>query len=444
MNIFKAFWSVYFTYFKALILSFGNVKKASPFYSATQNLFGKTFRIPESEKTSSKLFLSIALNTLKKHPERKACRLENNQSGIFIYDGGLSSYDQRKEYCEHFLPEKINGGFFLEGLCFLDGVWEYVNYCIGLLFIFPLILVRSLRLNDKGPLALIPKEIVETYQLLRLCKNFNVKELYHFNIYEKNSNILTLILQQNNLKVCKIPSEVPLAIWNSIIIADKLCICNAYQYEELNYFKSGMYINETEYWGPEMMMKVFKQYDQPIDLKASKNKIGFYSTAAWVRKRSNHVDQGFNMVENEFFLSKLLYEYCRINPDKELLVFLHPKEKNFNSQEVSAYYESIYHGINYRIINENKSTAELFDKCDIAVAFNSTIIYERLYFGFKSLLMPLSFRNFPIKNSSIENICVFTREALFTKLDHSFLLSPEEFFKESSITNYSQYKRTLQ
>jgi hypothetical protein len=285
-------------------------------------------------------------------------------------------------------------------------------------------------------------EILESYQLLRICKKLKVKELYYFNIFEKDSNLNALLLKKTNIKVIKITSEVPLAIWNSRIIADKICLCSAYQFEEINYFKETMFFKEIEMWGPEKMMYVKNLYDMPLFIKSEQKTLGFYSTGAWLRKLNNDIDQGFNMTENEELLKVYLKEYCYLRPEVKLQIFLHPREKKSEVfDRTKEYYNETFKGITFDIINSTTSTSEFFQLSDIAVAFNSTIMYERLYFGFKSILMPLSFKDFPIKNSSLSNICVYNKDELFSKLDNSFVMSPKFFFEFNRLEVYKNYKR---
>lgn len=436
--------STYLTYVKAYFAHVFCFKQVNPFNVAVQNLFSPSFRISQSHRVKNtlvfSLFKEVSFNR-NKNAHHFICESEI-KSGKYIFDGSIESYKERKEFCDFFLKDKIEGGIFKSTLCYLNNPLDYCFYFFYSIFFIPLLFLKTLFIRDKAPYALLVKEILESYQLLRLCKILKVKELYYFNIYEKDSNLNTLLLEKANVKVIKITSEVPLGIWNKRIIADKICLCNAYQFEEINYFKETMFFKELEMWGPEKMMYVKNIYDKSLVIKNEQKTLGFYSTGAWLRKLNNDIDQGFNMVENEDLLKGYLKEYCSVRPEVKLQIFLHPREKKSAVLDRTIeYYNETFMGITFDIINSANSTSESFQLSDIAVAFNSTIIYERLYFGFKSILMPLSFKDFPIKNSSLSNICVYSKDKLFIKLDDSFVMSPKKFFEFNRLEVLENYKR---
>lgn len=440
MTNFNLLLSTYLTYVKAFFANIFYVKEVNPFNVAVQNLFSPSFRISESHRVKITLVFSILKEVyFNKNKNANHFICENQtKSGKYIFDDRIESFQERKEFCDFFLKNKIEGGIFKNTLCYLNNPIDYCFYFFYSIFFIPFLFFKTLFLKDKAPYALLVKEILESYQLLRLCKKLKVKELYYFNIYEKDSNINALLLEKANIKVIKITSEVPLAIWNKRIIADKICLCNTYQFEEINYFKNTMFFKELEMWGPEKMMYVKNLYDRPLLIKSEQKTLGFYSTGAWLRKLNNDIDQGFNMTENEDLLKLYLKEYCYLRPEVKLQMFLHPREKKTDIlNRTIEHYNEKFDGINFEIMNSINSTAESFHLSDIAVAFNSTIIYERLYFGFKSVLMPLSFKDFPIKNSSISNICVYTKKELFNKLDNSFALSQKTFFLNNHLTDYA-------
>ena len=431
--------SIYGAYFKSFLINVFNIKGVNSYNIASQNLFSTSFRISESYRTKKTLIFSILKETLQNKNKNANHFIRENQinNGKFFFDDRIESYQERKEFCEFFLKDKIEGGIFKNTLSYLSNPFEFCYYLLHSIFFVPFLFLKTCFVKDKAPYSLLIKESLECYQLLRLCKYLKVKELYYFNIYEKDSNINALLLQKANIKVIKITSEVPLAIWNKRIIADKICLCNAYQFEEINYFKNTMFFKELEMWGPEKMMYVNKIYSNPVLNVTEQKTLAFYSTGAWLRKLNNDIDQGFNMSENEELLKGYLKEYCNERSDIKLQIFLHPREKKKEMINQSIeHYNNVFNGIKFTVMDFKATTAESFHLSDIAVAFNSTIMYERLFFGFKSILMPLSFKDFPIKNSSISNICVYTKEQLFKKLDDSFIMSSKSFFEFNKLENY--------
>lgn len=426
-------------YFKAYFSNIFKINTVSKFSTASQNLFLKSFRVSQLDSEKNLLpFIFIKQLIYKKISNEVYYDFEEKvKNGKYIYDGNKNSYLTRKAFCEFYLKDNINGAFYKNELCVFTTLSEKTIYLLIVVLFSPFIWIKAFFSKDKSPASLLIFEILECYQLLKLCEKNQVKELYHFHIYEKDSNINTLLLQKQNIKVVKIPSEVPLGMWNKKIIADELCICNAYQMEEVNYYKKTMFINEIKYWGPENILHVIKLYGKTKSNNLESDSIAFYSTASWVRKLKGHIDQGTNMVENEYLLKTFIREYCIIHPNIRLKIYLHPKEKHDDLiNETYVHYKQIFKDIKYEISDPKQTTSELFNNENIAVAFNSTIIYERLFFGFKALLMPLAHNDFPIKGSTIENICVFDKNELFKKLDTSLKLSTHDFFKVNKLEKY--------
>ena len=87
----------------------------------------------------------------------------------------------------------------------------------------------------------------------------------------------------------------------------------------------------------------------------------------------------------------------------------------------------------------DRSSNEEFDEVNIGIALFSTLMFERIYFGFKTLLLPLNIAGFPIKESSFENICVTEQKQLMGYLDKNIALSAEDFYKACGTLKYSPF-----
>jgi hypothetical protein len=405
------------------------------------NLFQSTFRIPQSERADLLLVLKKYVNFIKtlfltRGPFANTC-IKENDKGIFIYDVLNSAYTQRKNYVNHFSKETVSGGIFKSEL-------YYSKFGLGTFFVFglatvflPFLIFSSLFKKDKAPFAVIFKEILETINLLNFVKEFKINKLYFFCIYEKDANLCTLILQQHGVQIHKIPSEVPLGIWNKIIVADTLCICNGYQYDEIKEFKDSIFINETEFWGPENVLENIEKYKLPVETK--KQTIGFYSTGAWVRKLENHIDQGFDMQTMEEQVKLAIKEFCSLNPEYTLLVFLHPREKwpKYMNQTIEKYKKD-FEGVKFHL-SENTKSSNSFEEADFGIAFQSTIVYERLYFGFKIIMMPVGTANFPVSEGGMKSICAISKEDLFEKIKSNIYLDNSQFFEKNNIKHFAKF-----
>lgn len=408
---------------------------------ASYNLFQSTFRIPQSERTSPLLVIRKYvdfLRTLFINNNSNRSIITQNNGGIYIYDVSLSSFELRKNYMNYFSNENISGGIFKNELYFSKSKPSAALIFILSSIWMPFVFIHSIFKKDKAPFAIIFKEILETINLLNYVREFNIKKIYFFSIYEKDSNICTLILQKFGVLVNKIPSEVPLGVWNSIIIADKLCICSGYQYDEMKEFEKSMFINGTEFWGPERALENISKYKHAVETK--KQTIGFYSTGSWIRKLENHIEQGFDMQKMEEEVKFAIKEFCLANPEFNLIIFLHPRERwpKYIDQTLEKYNQD-FDRVKFEFSDINVRSSNSFEFADFGIAFQSTIVYERLYYGFKTILMPIGSTNFPVKTSNINTICATSKNDLFQKIASNIKLSNIQFFEKNGINHFAKF-----
>ncbi|MDP2385489.1 MAG: hypothetical protein Q8M29_03900 [Bacteroidota bacterium] len=410
---------------------------------AAYNLFQSTFRIPQSNRAEKLLVLKKYFEVLKMFFKSSSSSASNEktieqQGDILIYDLKPESYVDRKEYVEYFSGQKVAGGAFKDNLAFIE---SRSRFFFLLLFNFcwlPVLFIYSLFKKDKAPVATLFKEQVELVNLINLIKLNNFREIYYFCIYEKDSNITSLLLNYLTVKVNKIPSEVPLGIWNKIIIADTLCLCNGYQYDEVNFFKDSMFVEKLDFYGPEQSLLNIGKYS--LSVPAKKKVIGFYSTGAWVRKLEDHIDQGYEMEGMEERVKHVLRKFCMENSQYTVKIFLHPREKWEKYTALTRErYNKVFEGVTFEFCDFKKKSAETFEEADFAVAFKSTIVFERLYYGFKTLLMPLGWPNFPVQGSKMALICADSDQDLFEKIEKNITLSNREFFEQNGIKHFAKF-----
>lgn len=432
--------SVFGYFFRAWLFGLTGKRPKDAFQYAAINLSKPTFRIPQSTRYNLLLIPKqyfILLRTIftQSLKTEAAVVLEKENNGIFIYDVFQSEYYRRRPYTEHFLRHEINGAIFKHDLFARGAGLPFVALVFLISLWMPFVFILSLLKKDKAPQAMLGKEMVENFNLLALLKSYKVKELYFFCIFEKDANLATLLIQKQHIKVNKIPSEVPLGLWNSIIVADKLCVCSGYQFDELKHFSNSMFVKETEFWGPELLMENLDKYENPVPL--SQRTIGFYSTGAWVRSLENHLQQDMDAEEH---VKRSLREFCVKHPEYNLRIFMHPRERweKYYTTALSNY-KAIFQGVNYEFAPKESKASRSFEEANVAVALNTTLAYERLYYGFKMLLMPIGVPNFPLEKSGIRNICVYTTDDLVAKLEREAGLTNNEFFKSNGISNYARY-----
>jgi hypothetical protein len=71
-----------------------------------------------------------------------------------------------------------------------------------------------------------------------------------------------------------------------------------------------------------------------------------------------------------------------------------------------------------------------FNNSDICVALYSTLIYERIFMGFKSIIAPLGIHDFPIPGTALYKSSAKSKDELFEKLDRFRPISNEEYISD--------------
>lgn len=424
-----------FHYITLLVFNKLRVNELSkPWYIVIKHTYGKSFKFPDEISGDLLLIPKYFIKTLK-YPISKNTVFTKNK---LIFDNVSKSAKIREEYVSYFgelKHEKVDFAFYEELKYFDSRITKQCYFLLGFGLTL-LLMVFSFFKKNKGAYALILDHFIVLNNLIDKLKNKQTKEVFYFSTYELESNILAKVFQNEGVHVIKIPSEVPISLWNKCILTDTLIICNAYQLEELDFHKSTIVFDKTLFWGPELILDYLNLY-KSNEFVPPKNTIGFYSTASWVRVKEGHINQGVDMYQTELDVLTVLNELGENIESLKIKLFLHPKEKSsLYLSEAKRRYNDLLSDVSFEIVDVSKPSAFYFHEIDLAVAFNSTLMYERLYCGFKSLLMPNN-PNFPIPNSSMENICAKNMSELKELILNSLNLSTFEFFQKNDILHYS-------
>lgn len=435
-NIFFAFF--YFIRFWLVYLVTRRPSQKNEY--AAHNLFQPTYRIPESERNHPllviKYFLKLILLTVSKRSNNPL--VVEKEGDVFIFDILRTNYNQRKNYINYFKSDSnVSGGIFKDEL-FYNSSFLYGFILVMLSFVWlPFLFISSLFKKDRAPFAIVFRELVEVINLLEICHKLDIKQLYYFCIYEKDANISTIILKKKGILINKITSEVPLSFWNKIIIADNLYICNGYHYDELKENKSSIFVSNIEFWGGEKILDNVSKYQYSVI--PDKKSIGFYSTGTWLRDLENLMSKNKDLVKIEEQVKMIVKKFCKNNPEYQLIIFLHPRERKAKYAELTKNkYQKDFDGIDFQI--EDDLSINTYEKANLGIAFYSSVVFERLFYGFKTIIMPIGLQDkFPIKNSNMNLICVYTESDLYSKIIESCDLSNKTFFEKNKINHFAKY-----
>jgi hypothetical protein len=433
------FYTHFIGWFSLLVYQLGMKKKFPMLYVCGKHLATQTIdRLPKSYKkslTGPLRIFRIGIDAIfkKRIPWRKM-----SDEPVAIYNGNLSSLELRSEYLNVMCGERAGITFSKDMLSSSMALpWKLlavVSMFFSSLFLMLFIPFSKHREN----LSLLPLSLVETAHFLHLLRKFNIKKVNFFCIYLSDANLNAWLLQKYKIEVNKIPSEVPLGFLNQEIISDSLALCFRYQNDEVKHFASGMHVKQYYNWVPETVftnasLYVGKTFPSPGLT------LGFYSSAMWLRVALGHMDFNDHAEEAEAPLCRHLGEYTQKHPGVKLQIYLHPLEKTDAATlaRTRKYYDEQLKGVPYEIANETQPTVNCFQECNLAVSVYSTVMFERLFFGYKCILHPEGLKDFPIAGSAFGNICSDSKEKLFEMLDRNLPLSADEFFIANSLHQYT-------
>lgn len=363
--------------------------------------------------------------------------IHHQPSDVAIYDGSFKSYDLRVNYVNGQSTDNpglfIARAFLMFGKGFFGRLLLFFRHA---LFSWPII-VKCFKSEKRASLALLIFETLENAALLYLLKQYNIRKVYDFAPYQLDSNLAFLLLHRHNIQVVKRPSATPLYLHNSRLLADTLVLTTQYQFEELQHFRDkSIVVSNTLKWMPEYAFDYIHLYaaagnkPQPPSLT-----IGYYSHGSWVRKRLGHTEIATKVEQEEEAILAFLKQFLATHPQFSLSVFPHPKEKQLQMRPFAEQYYRERLG-KFSFYDAQQSTHFNFDQVDIAVCAFSTVIFDRLFAGHKTLIgIPLS-GDFPLPESPLNRICFKDFDAMQQLILTAAAGSREDFFARNGLQEY--------
>jgi hypothetical protein len=92
------------------------------------------------------------------------------------------------------------------------------------------------------------------------------------------------------------------------------------------------------------------------------------------------------------------------------------------------------------IAGKEVRTSGSFEQVDIAMAAFSTILYERMFCGFKTLIGNYGFESFPMKSSSLRNICFHDSQQMDKLVVDASGMSKDKFFDTHGLIGYRYFE----
>ncbi|MCE2772737.1 MAG: hypothetical protein LW750_04770 [Bacteroidetes bacterium] len=270
----------------------------------------------------------------------------------------------------------------------------------------PLFIMWILKPANKA-VSLLPLELVEWAGLMEVVSRLQVKYVYLFSQYECDTNAMVLWLRKMGVTVNKIPSPNLLVIHSKNLVTDELTLSSPYQLDELQSDTIRASYRKLNYWLPEQFHLYYNSYNRRKRVETGT--VGYYSHGSWIRKKTGLTDTGVGDVEAEQQLITLIGELLQEGKLDRVTIFLHPKEKKLPAEELTSHYRSVFGEGRFTFAPLNIPSAQLFDTVDIGVGAISTILFERLFLGCKTIFYPPGIADFPVENSTFRHICAFNK-----------------------------------
>lgn len=292
---------------------------------------------------------------------------------------------------------------------------------------------------DRANLAMIPVYLLEVASALYVLEEENIKKIYHFAPYDVDSNLCYLVCKDAGMKMAKLPSPGPLRTHNHILFADELMLSCEYQFDEVKTLPN-VQVGKINKWLPESAFNYIHLYSENAPLPEPKT-LGYYSHASWLRHAQDHADTGVKVEEAEELVLGFLAQFLTENEGPKLKIFLHPREKAPDVIEnARVYYTKYLPGVDFEFSDPKVSTAEGFGTVDIGIAAFSTVLYERLFCGYKTLICNHGVDGFPLENASLCSVCFNTFSEMEILIRKALNQSQNEFFESHSLKGYRYFE----
>jgi hypothetical protein len=371
---------------------------------------------------------------LKRSSQKKLHVFNGGISGIAIWDNYDSSRDIRFEQIRY------NGGqlpsvFIARSEIAPSGLVAII-LAIGYLLSWPWLCLWSVFSKHAENIGLLYDEWNEAYALMQIVDRLKLKHIYFYCPYENDANALFLLLQKKGVYINKIPSPNLLAIANKELLTDELTLTSPCQADELKVFAATMSYTRLTRWLPERFHVYAGNYITRKESPAFS--IGLYSHGSWLRRRNRieGIDIGDMNAEEQFIPA--FANVLRRWPHLQCTVFLHPKEKKSDMiVETRAYYDSVFRGVKYSFADNSQPGAMSFDSVDIGVGAISTILFERLFVGCKTIFFPVGMEIFPTKGTEISAICAVTESALEKLILQCAEVSTSQYLEKFHLRKYT-------
>lgn len=393
--------------------------KGKTYRIAQHSLLKETnFDLPESSQADSLMVFRVFIRTLKKvFLSTRLNSIDSKLGKVAAIIESTNVWDDRVDFIlKNGLP-KIDLSFEYERIFNEISLKECVQLFLILVFAFPLVLGGSLFSQRRSSYAICLLYACQIHLILKRLERGGVEQLIDFMAYSNQSNWLGILAMERGIEVLKVPSIVPLVGHFKNVIATKLWLSTPYHQDELSILMKDHVVQDYLKGSPKNGLFVEKYKNnwlQPVS-----KVIGFYSHASWVRVSEDDASSEFGIPEMEEKLLKLIGEYCNTRKEVALHIFTHPREREptLKDKALKYYKSKSLMSESLMIYCGKEPSSNSFEAAEVGVGTMSSVLFERLLCGYKTLFYVEKMKSFPIMGSEITTICASNRDELFKRLD---------------------------
>jgi len=398
-------------------------------------LTNTTYRLDKTADRQASIGFRVLYRTVKRIRSGQPAELSfGNRNSHVYYDANHNNADLKKAYI--LAHRGIEPNAFLSK----ETIVTYLNTPLLVLLYCavsaPLAVACMLIKRNRTNRALHIAHLAEATALVVYLKKTPNCSLYDFAPYHIDSNWLFTLASPLTKEYVKLPSPGPLTTHHSTLLCDVLVVSSAYQEFELTRLKNIRY-TKVEKWLVERALSYIHLYSSGDFEQPKKSTIGYYSHASWLRAQANHREIGFNILESEETLLSALAEFLNEHNEFTLTLFLHPRERKSERMEQTInYYTRFIPREHFEIADSTLPSALSFHRVDISVSALSTVLFERLFSGFKTLIWNYGMTTFPYEDSELINISVSDKAALTNRLLDASRETTDSFFENNGLHGY--------
>ena len=394
----------------------------SPKYTLAKKtlIYDTNFNLPESTQSDKIILFRILIRLIRQVFKAQEKDVEAKKARVV----GLG--ESKDKIASHQTFNRINNLPPFQMHLDYESLLTHLSFMnvLKLVFIicctFPLLLIPSFFSKRRASFAICLLYACQMSLLIKRLKYSGTKILIDYSAYYNQSNWLSIVAMDMGVEVIKVPSIVPLTAHFKHVIADRLFLSNPYQLDEINTLKTGHIVEEYIHGIPKHACYINKYLGDKIEHVPFV--IGYYSHASWVRVEQDHAHSEFGLPEMEEKLLRMVANYCNSREGVKLHIFTHPRERlpSYISRTQTYYRDCVPDTVDYELNMGNENSSMSFESAEIGIGTMSSVLFERLLCGFKTLFYTEGMTSFPVPGSSIRDICANDKEQLFAKIDQLF------------------------